>query len=107
MRFYLFNQVLAEGVVGSETITFIDVRENINSREATALFGRAVRDRTLRYKNRIRTERRKAKKEKRKYEEPTEKLPELEFYWIEAHQLRDPPGNSAVVNGLARACVIS
>lgn len=101
------SQVLAVGIVASETIAFVDVRENINSREATALLGKAVRDRTRRYKGRLRTERRLAKKEKRKYAEPPGQLPPLEFYWVEPHQLRDPPGNSAAANALARACVVS
>lgn len=32
--------VLAEGIVDCETLTKIDVRENINSREATAILGK-------------------------------------------------------------------
>ena len=97
--------VLASGIVACESITFIDIRENVNSHEATAILGKAQRDRIRKYKDRVRQERRQAKKEKRKFAEP-DPLPELQYYWVEPHQLRAVPGNSAVANALSRACVI-
>ena len=124
-------RVLAEGVIESTAITMIDVREvtsglavaarrlavsppalapapcqNPNSREATAILGKAMRDRVRRFKEKQRQAKKLARKERRKYDEPGP-LPPMEYYWLEPHTLRALPGNSALARAATRVCAVS
>jgi hypothetical protein len=98
--------VLSEGIVACETISRIDVRENPNSREATVILGKAMRDRSRKYKESVRHAKKQAKKEKRRYVDK-DPLPVLEIYWLEQHVFRALPGNGPLAQAATRACVIS
>jgi len=97
--------VLSEGIVACESITRIDVRDNICSREATVILGKALRDRTRRYKETVRVAKKAAKKEKRRYVDK-EPLPTLELYWLEPHVFRPLPGSGPITQAATRVCVI-
>eukprot|EP00613_Pedinella_sp_CCMP2098_P061123 CAMPEP_0171973862 /NCGR_PEP_ID=MMETSP0993-20121228/229630_1 /TAXON_ID=483369 /ORGANISM="non described non described, Strain CCMP2098" /LENGTH=216 /DNA_ID=CAMNT_0012624743 /DNA_START=37 /DNA_END=687 /DNA_ORIENTATION=- len=99
-------RVLADGVVHSEAIAKIDVRENINSREAMSILGRAIRDRTRRFKAKERKEKLAARKAKKPHT-AGETLPAMNYYWVEPHELRPLPGTSAVAVAVSKACTIS
>lgn len=101
-------RVLGSGVVNSDLISKIDVRENPNSREATAILGRALRDRSRRFRENMRKERRQAKKEGRRFDARDKKLAPLGYYWLEPHQLRPQPGgNSKLAQQISKTCTVS
>lgn len=100
-------RVLADGVVNSDAIAKIDVRENINSREAMSILGRAIRDRSRRFKEKQRQERRAARKAKKPYDPGENPPPTTNYYWVEPHELRPLPGTSAAAVAVSKACTIS
>jgi len=99
------TRVLAVGIVASDTITKIDVRENPYSREATAILGKAIRDQKRRYNKAARKAKYMAKKAKRTYE-PGKELPSVEYYWVEQHELRPIPGSSKAMTIISNACSV-
>ena len=102
-------RVLAAGVVANmKQLKRLDVRENsIMSREATAILGKAAKDRRRKHREDERKAKRKAKKEKKKFH-PTEAPPPIEFYWLEPHELRPMPGSSKAATFVAsHVCCVS
>lgn len=102
-------RVLAAGIVANQrNLRRLDVRQNdVMSREATSVLGKAAKDRTRRFKEIERAAKRKAYKEKRKYH-PGTAPPELEFYWVEPRQLRPLPGDSKAAAFVAsHVCAVS
>ena len=77
------------------------------SREATAILGKAAKDRRRKHREDERKAKRKAKKEKKKFH-PTEAPPPIEFYWLEPHELRPMPGSSKAATFVAsHVCCVS
>ena len=99
-------RVLAEGIVASEIIKFIDIRENLNSREATSILGRAIRDRGRHFRELQKKEKKAARKARQDWK-PRDPPPPLEYYWIEKHQLRPLPGSGAVATMASKVCTVS